>query len=234
MANTYFQFKEFIIHQHEGVFKVNTDGVLLGAWANPINPERILEIGSGTGVLAFMMAQRFPHATVTSLDILPEATEVCLSNLAANAPRYDHIEFICQDVLSWSANQTFDCIISNPPFFEDNSMSSNEVEKLAKHSTALNRAQWCGAVSKNLSLDGHAFVIYPFHTADLLELEFEKVGLFIAEKCLVRPNEDKPWHRVMYALAKRKTLQLQISELTISGKHGYSPDYKRLTEAFYL
>ncbi|MBK7957286.1 MAG: methyltransferase [Bacteroidetes bacterium] len=234
MANPYFRFKEFIIHQHGGVFKVNTDGVLLGAWANVSNPSSILEIGSGTGVIAFMMAQRFPQATIKSIDIQKEAIEVCRSNIAANSPRYAHIEFICGDVLSIHPAKAYDLIISNPPFFEENSHSASEVEKIAKHSTALNRVQWCEVVQGNLCQDGFAYLIYPFNAAEALEGEFEKAGLYIIEKCLVRPNPHKPWHRVMYKLGKQKPMLIREMDLTILGEHGYSAEYRRLTEAFYL
>jgi len=234
MANLYFRFKEFIIHQHEGVFKVNTDGVLLGAWANAVNPQSILEIGSGTGVLAFMMAQKFPRASINSIDILPEAIEICQENIKANTPNFAHIKFICQDIKTWGSNEQYDLIISNPPFFEDNSLSFNEVDKIAKHSTSMRRNEWCSVVAKFLNQEGFAFAIYPFSTCVLLEREFEKVGLFMYEKCMVRPNENKAIHRVMYKLSKQKPLEIAETALSILQGNEYSGEFKRLTGAFYL
>ena len=120
MANTYFQFKKFIIHHDRCAMKVGTDGVLLGAWANAENARRILDIGAGSGLISLMLAQRYPSANIVGIDIDEDAIAQAKEN-AELSPWKDRIELFTADVCEFSKNENmqFDAIVSNPPYFEE-------------------------------------------------------------------------------------------------------------------
>ena len=118
MANEYFKFKQFTIWQSDCAMKVGTDGTLLGAWAQASSgPCRILDIGTGTGLIALMMAQRYPQASVVGVDIDASAVNQAKENVKAS-PFADRIAIFETDICHFIADQPFDAIVCNPPFFD--------------------------------------------------------------------------------------------------------------------
>ena len=118
MSHSYFQFKQFTIHHDRCAMKVGTDGVLLGAWAPLIQPRHILDIGTGSGLIALMLAQRYPQAQVTGIDIDTASIEQAAANVAAS-PFAERVSVKCQALQALQdATASFDAIACNPPFFE--------------------------------------------------------------------------------------------------------------------
>ena len=119
MANDYFQFKQFTVYQQRCAMKVGTDGTLLGAWAQvPTESARILDIGTGTGLIALMLAQRFPQASVLGIDIDQDAVCQAKENVE-NSPFASRIKIEHANVMDYNNEEGFDAIVSNPPYFVD-------------------------------------------------------------------------------------------------------------------
>src|SRR6056297_3070564 len=118
MPANVFHFKQFSVHQDRCAMKVGTDGVLLGAWAGTnIQPRKILDVGTGTGLIALMMAQRFPDATIQGLEIEPEAAEQAQENVT-RSPFAERVKIEHGDFFNWDTREQYDLIVSNPPFYQ--------------------------------------------------------------------------------------------------------------------
>jgi tRNA1Val (adenine37-N6)-methyltransferase len=131
---TGFKFKQFEIHQDRCAMKVGTDGVLLGAWAP--GGKRILDVGSGTGLISLMMAQRFPEAQVRGIDMDGEACEEAAENVAAS-PFADRVEIECCRLQDYHSEESFDAIVSNPPFFLNSLKNPDSKRTMARHTDSL-------------------------------------------------------------------------------------------------
>ena len=118
MGSERFEFKQFAIDQHGCAMKVGTDGVLIGAWCSVTNARRILDIGTGTGLIALMVAQRNSDAMIDAIDILPEAAECARRNVAASVWS-DRITIIESPAQGFTSAHSYDLIVSNPPYFSE-------------------------------------------------------------------------------------------------------------------
>ena len=135
---SFFRFKQFTVYQDKTPMKVNTDSVMLGSWCNHNFPSEILDIGTGTGILALMAAQRFPNAKITAIEILPEAADEAKHNFTLSHWS-DRIELINDDFRKFATftKQKFDLIITNPPYFENQLLPNDEYLQIAKHTQNL-------------------------------------------------------------------------------------------------
>ena len=136
MPNPYFQFKRFTVYHDRCAMKVGTDGVLLGAWTDVSSSQQILDIGTGTGLIALMLAQRNVTAHITAIDIDEEAIEQAQGNIAAS-PWKNRIEVMKQDFCQYSANRLFDTIVSNPPYFNQSLKGPDSQRNTARHTDSL-------------------------------------------------------------------------------------------------
>ena len=153
---------------------VGTDGVLLGAWAEAPQATTILDIGTGSGVIALMLAQRFPHAAITGIDINELAIEIARKN-ANSSPFKQNTEFINIDARSFVADKKFDLIVSNPPFFPTGSLESGTARAKARSFETLTLQQLIECASNNISKQGTFAVIIPYDLAENFEfLAWEK------------------------------------------------------------
>ena len=132
MSNSFFQFKQFTIQQDQCAMKVGTDGVLLGAWVDLTNKKKCLDVGTGTGLIALMMAQRTAEAHITAVEVDEEAVVQARRNVL-NSPWKDRVEMVHCNFLSFQPNQKFDSIVSNPPYFTNNLISPDKQRTLARH-----------------------------------------------------------------------------------------------------
>ncbi len=137
MSNPYFTFKQFTIWHDKCAMKVGTDGVLLGAWAPVENCKRILDVGTGTGLIAIQLAQRAPQANITAVEIDKIAANQASDNVR-NSPWANRIEVICADFRHYTPNERFDMIVSNPPYFINSLKCGNEQRNTARHTDELN------------------------------------------------------------------------------------------------
>ena len=160
MANDYFKFRQFTIHQGRCAMKVGTDGTLLGAWANaPLGTTRILDIGTGTGLIALMMAQRFPQAEVVGVDIDTDAVGQASENVE-QSPFKDRIRILQMDITEMTG-VLFDTIVSNPPFFVDALICPDDQRTLARHTVNLTYDELMQTAYRLMTLDGCFSVIIP-------------------------------------------------------------------------
>ena len=150
MANEYFNFKRFTVHQDKCAMKVGTDGTLLGAWAQaPQEPCRILDIGTGTGLIALMMAQRYPNASIVGIDIDPAAVAQARDNVTAS-PFADRISIYEADICHFDENATFDSVICNPPFFTGDLICPDKQRAVARHAISLSYHDLISSAYKHL------------------------------------------------------------------------------------
>ena len=218
-----FQFKQFTIYQDLCAMKVGTDGVLLGAWAN--GGKRILDAGTGTGIIALMMAQRYPNAVVTAIDIDEGAVKQAQQNVA-QSPFAQQIT-VFHNTLQEHQGE-YDAIISNPPFFIDSLAAPDEQRNVARHTQTLTYTELMQAAWRLLSDEGELSVVVPFDYRKRMEEEAIFVGFFPSKVCAVKTTERKPAKRYLLSF-KKHPCRCEQEQLTIGSER-----YQELTKEFYL
>ena len=227
-----FRFKQFAVEQEDVAMKVGTDGVLLGAWANTGNAKRILDIGTGTGVIALQMAQRNPVAQIHAVEIDETAAKRARANFDLS-PWAERMTVEQTAVQEFEPSEKFDLIVSNPPYFIDSLLPPDAKRSTARHTHDLTFDELDSAVCRLLADDGRFALILP-------ATEFEKylslTQLHLMRRCNVCPIEGGAVKRVMGELAKRKPNAIKHETIAIErGKRGdYTDDYRALTKDFYL
>ncbi len=233
MPNPYFAFKQFTIHHDRCAMKVGTDGVLLGAWADLENARRVLDIGTGTGLIALMLAQRCADASITGIDIDADAVSQAKENVCAS-PWKDRIGICLQDVCSYADDGLFDVIVSNPPYFV-NSLKCPDVQRTtARHTDTLDAGRLVGKASELLSSEGRFSLILPAEQADELLRIAEEKGLYPSRITRVVTRPGLSPKRVLVEFQKEPR-DCKETELVVElERHVYSEDYIALTKDFYL
>lgn len=234
MANSYFCFKHFRIEQSRCAMKVGTDGVLLGAWAAVESAKSCLDIGTGTGVLALMVAQRNKDISVVAIELDNEAVIQAKENVATS-PWLNRIDVVHADVRSYCADKTFDLIISNPPYFNASLKSADAHRSLARHTTSLSYKELLSCVRDLLAPQGIFSLILPYDVCtEFIDLA-KSHNLFCSRLCKVMPlTNANPKRALMeFSFSDSDTI---LEELVIEsgGRHCYSAEYKELTKEFYL
>ena len=232
-----FQFKHFFVEQDRCAMKIGTDGVLLGAWT-PIenNPFSILDIGTGTGIIALMLAQRSGAQQIDALEIDEEAYEQATDNFE-NSPWNDRL--FCfhagLDEFVEEPEDEYDLIISNPPFYSEDYKSNNNQRDLARFQDAMPFEELIEAADLLLSENGIFSVIIPFKEEEKfiqIAKEFELYPLKITRVKGIPNGETK---RSLLAFSREITPDFPEDELIIeTSRHIYTPEYIALTKDFYL
>ena len=233
MPNPYFAFKQFTVRHDRCAMKVGTDGVLLGAWTDLSHSRRILDIGTGTGLIALMLAQRSMDARITAIDLDSAAVEQAQENIQAS-PWKDRIEALQQDICTYHPNETFDTIVSNPPYFIDSLKCPDGQRNTARHTDTLDADRLIGKVSELLTSGGRFSIILPAEqTEDLIRVAGEK-GLHPSRQTWVITRPGLSPKRILMEFRKTP-ITLQPDELVIElERHVYSEEYIALTKEFYL
>lgn len=232
MRKSVFKFKEFELIQEKSAMKVGTDGVLLGAWAYAENPERILDIGAGTGLIALMLAQRFPHAKLTGIEIDQNAFEEARFNVSTSKFG-NRINVLHTSLQEFHSNEKYDLIVSNPPFFE---LTHKEISarNKARQQSDLTFDELIHYAEKLLSENGSFAVIIPFESENYFIDLASKLHLFPNKITRVKGNEKIRFKRSLILLSRKKS-PLESHELTIEiSRNVYTEEYISLTKAFYL
>ena len=235
MANGYFQFKQFTIHQQHCAMKVGTDGTLLGAWALASEgPCRILDVGTGTGLIALMMAQRYPEALVSAIDIDEKAVFQAQENVTAS-PFANRIRVLKADVLTFEDTEKYDSIVCNPPFFEDSLTSPDPQRTEARHTVSLGYRQLMEAAFGLLKDDGRFSVIIPADCRSRLESEARLRGFFVSRLCSIQTTPAKAPKRYMIELTKHPVNEIDTTSGILESSPQIRSDwYRELTKEFYI
>ncbi len=228
MPKPTFQFKQFTIRQDRCAMKVSTDGVLFGAWVDVAGAGRVLDIGTGTGLLALIAAQRNTDAMIDAVEIDDAAAEQAAEN-AAGSPWADRVRVHRMDVRRMTSAEPYDRIICNPPYYAGYSIARDERTGLAKHSGELLFTELIAAVDRLLSAEGRFAVIIPLNREKEFLVDAKQVGLAPVRRCVVKYVAHRPAKRVLLEL-DRSGASLHDEELTIeaTGPFDYTPDYRAL------
>ena len=235
--------------------KVGTDGVLLGAWAQ--GGRRILDIGSGTGLISLMMAQRFPEAEVVGIDMDADACGQAKENVMAS-PFRDRVEIVCCRLQDFGADGcaletaglkagaletaadlksfgVFDAIVSNPPFFVDSLKNPDSKRTMARHTDSLPFRDLFAGVKRLLSDDGIFSAIVPVEVVEQFVAESCILGFYLIRKCGVKTVERKQPKRFMLSFAKHRISPYEEHVETMMDSQGNRSEwYRKITEEFYL
>jgi tRNA1Val (adenine37-N6)-methyltransferase len=236
MSNPAFAFKKFTVRQDRCAMKVGTDAVLLGAWAEVKNAQRILDIGTGTGVIALMMAQR-SNAFVDAIDIDANSCTQAVDNIGQSiwSDRIKVQQTSLQQFASISQLR-YDLIVSNPPYFIDSSKALGVERTTARHADQLPYCEMMAGVLKLLHKDGRLCVILPVKEAEVFRELAGKGKLKLSKLTRVRTHADK-------SQEKRWLMQYEYNPTSFSedfliiekdARHTYSEEYRLLTKDFYL
>lgn len=230
-----FTFKQFHIDHSRCAMKVGTDGTLLGAWATLPANGRILDIGTGTGLIAIMAAQRTSEAKITAIDIDEDCVLQAQENIAAS-PWPDRIEVIHSALQEFDASEKFDVIISNPPYFIDSQLSPDAARSTARHTTTLPFNELVTGVRRLLADGGHFSLILPPTEMERFRSAARGV-MFVVRECHVWSTPTSGVRRIMAEFQAEPPTELTAAEKIIieeKGRHEYSEEYRTLTRDFYL
>ena len=235
MANGYFQFKQFTVRQQHCAMKVGTDGTLLGAWSQAsAGPCRVLDVGTGTGLIALMMAQRYPEAEFIAIDIDEKAVFQAQENVSAS-PFADRIKVLEADVQTFEDSVKFDSIVCNPPFFEDSLVCPDPQRAEARHTVSLGYRQLMESAFRLLKEDGRFSVIIPADCRSRLESEAHLRGFFISRLCSVQTTPKKAPKRYMIEFVKQTVNEIDITNGILESSPQIRSDwYRELTQDFYI
>ncbi len=237
MPNNYFQFKEFTVQQEDCAMKVTTDACLFGAWAAMMmNSEQwainnILDIGTGTGLLSLMLAQK-ATAQIHAVEIEEAAANQAAGNFSLS-PWKDRLHVHPASIQQFSNRSTlqFDFIITNPPFFDNDLKSESPKRNLALHGSSLSLEELLKAIKINLSPNGKLAILLPYHRTDyFIDLAEE---FYLQKKALVKQTEKHPYFRSMLLLS-RMQVTTKETEIIIKQNSRYSAAFTYLLEDYYL
>lgn len=228
-----FRFKKFKLYHHRSPMKIGVDSMLLGSWTEVKDAKSVLDIGTGCGLLSFMCAQKNDHCVVEGIDINSDAIIEAEENRALS-PWPDRINFKKQDLKLFNPTLKYDVIISNPPFFNKESLhSSNNARAKARHTIELELEDIFDFAFRHLSEEGTLNMVLPYHEYEKVQKLAFNNGLKVQRLSIVKPKEHKPAHRVLLELGKT-TKQPKVDEIIIRKLDGgYTKTYKILTEAYY-
>lgn len=229
-----FRFKQFSLKNEKSAMKVNTDSVLLGAWAKiPETAKRGLDIGSGTGILALMIAQRNTNIELAGVEIEPNAFEESDFNfkkspwpqrlLAVNLPLQDYIP-----------ESKIDFIITNPPYFVNDLKNLDSNKTQARHTDSLSFEEIIEFVIEHLSTDGYFNLILPKTESEIFINLAKKSWLFLTKIGFIKPNKNKEVNRVLMCFSKNKENLKEETFCVYESHQVYSERHHELTNEFYL
>ena len=228
-----FRFKKFSIKHHPEVMKVGTDGVLVGSLINCKNVKNILDIGTGTGLIALMLAQR-SEANIHAIDINPKAVEIARMNVH-NSPWKDRIIVENISLQAFNPPYKFDCIVSNPPFFSEDVKPPVTSRKQARHNDDLKIEELLNYSEKLLEAAGHISVIYPIKQSQIFLEIACKNGFYCNRIVEIYPNFNTDCVRRFITVSKISSEVITEKLVIENGKrHNYTEEYKNLTKDFYL
>ena len=250
MSTPYFRFKQFTVWHDRCAMKVGTDGVLLGAWAeaiaykedasaaSPAVPHivrRILDIGTGSGLIALMLAQRFPNAIIDGIDIDPSAVLQAKDNFSAS-PFSTRLHAYSSPLQEWQPQEKYDMIVSNPPYFSNSLLCPDGMRTKARHAESLSFAELLAHSNRLLTQAGTLSLVLPADAEKAILAEARLQHLYCVRLCRVHTTANKPAKRILVTFSHQTPATTLTPEtLCLSTPtHPRSPAYSALTQDFYL
>lgn len=228
-----FEFKQFSLHHGNPGLKISTEACLFGAWASQKARGNCLDIGTGCGLLASMLAQANPYCLVKALEIHPDVTNVATENFN-NSPFKERLQAIEANVLRFNSDVKFDYICSNPPFFTNHLASTDAAKHMAIHADHLTPSDLAEAMEKLLQEAGEFAVLYPVDVLALFEQSLNSNGLYLHEKVNIHSNPSSPVLRVMASGSREKRV-VKEGRINIKTEQGdYSPEFIELLRPYYI
>jgi tRNA1Val (adenine37-N6)-methyltransferase len=237
-SQSYFSFKQFVVHQDRCAMKVCTDSCLFGAWLVEqlrllrINYQSALDIGTGTGLLSMMLAQEL-DGNITGIDLDPAAVAQARENVAAS-PFNQRIEIFETRLQEFISTQLFDLVISNPPFFEGQLTSSDKRRNNAMHATELSTDELLDGMERFLAIDGWGALLMPAYRADDVKAKLFERNLFIHKEAIVCQTEKHEPFRLMWLFSRKAPESLQSECIHIKVEEVYSARFSGLLQCYYL
>lgn len=230
-----FHFKQFSVKQDLSAMKIGTDSVLLGAWTPNNNPKHILDIGSGTGILSLMLAQRLQPIRIDAVEINGDAFLECQENFSQS--KWSTLLNCYHTDIKYFAQNTqnkYDLIVCNPPFFPQNDLSKEDKRQTARQQTSLSFADLSQCVKTLVDNKGYFCVVIPYLSERDFILQMQEQGLFPQKITRVKGTENAPFKRSLIAFCCEK-VSFEVGHLTIEHqRHQYTQEYIDLTKDFYL
>ena len=227
-----FTFKQFEIRQDRCAMKVGTDGVLLGAWARVEHCRRILDIGTGTGLVALMAAQR-SGAEVLGIDLDADAVGQAGENVAAS-PWKDRVRVLEADVKEFSDTQLFDAILCNPPYFENSLKCPDAARTMARHTDTLTFDELAKSAARLLAPEGELSVVIPYDRATDMTVSAACYGLFATRQTIVCPYEGAKPKRILMAFSRQGGMHTPETLCLQDVQRKPTSEYVALVKDFYL
>jgi tRNA1Val (adenine37-N6)-methyltransferase len=235
LANPYFKFKQFTIFQDHSTMKVSTDSCIFGAWFAAKMPEyaTALDIGSGTGLLMLMLAQK-SHGEIHGIELDLGSYKQSKSNISQSIWE-DRLKVFPGDARTYSFPGKYDFIITNPPFYENDLLPESERDQIAKHSKMLVLEDLVRTIDEHLSPGGSFGILLPYHRWEYFDSLTTKHRLFLTEKLFVRQTEDHQPFRAILHYGRSKENFIPSFELIIKDSDGaYTQECKELLKDYYL
>lgn len=231
-----FRFRHFALSHHKAAMKVGTDAILLGAGVElGVNHKWILDIGTGCGIVALMIAQR-STAHIDAIDIDKDSTHEAQKNFESSPwpHRLKSIHTSLANFVSGSDQKKYDLIVSNPPFFQNSLLPENDHLKIARHNVSLTLQGFAGGASYLLSENGRLAAILPSDVAPAFCSVVEGYGLFLNTQTIIIPKPNKAPKRLILEFSRMQARQVQTHQLTIRAANGnFTDEYKKLTHMFH-
>ncbi len=231
-----FHFRYFSMLHDQSTMKVGTDAVLLGAWTKPPIAGQILDVGTGSGILSLMLAQRTEGCYITAVDIDQKSVEQAAFNFSisrwSNRLKALRKDFNDIDI---AHSEHYQLIISNPPFFTSTFKTRDDRKNLARHTDTLSHANLVALASHLLAEDGTLAVIIPMDSWPAFRAHCEANCLHVQRLCEIIPVDGRPANRVMIQAGKQPNEKPELQELILRETSGaFTPAYRQLLKAFYL
>ncbi|MCU0439393.1 MAG: methyltransferase [Raineya sp.] len=233
--NTYFQFKQFRVEQDQTAMKVSTEACILGAYSHSNAPQNILDIGSGTGLLALMLAQRYSESKITTVEIDESAFLQAQDNIK-NSAFSGQIECFHQSIQSFSSqvNVQYDMIVSNPPFYENHLLSGNQEQDKALHQETLNFREIVEIVRKHLKPEGIFWLILPpYQMEQFIDLA-QSSQLYLNHELKVFHSPKHTLFRKICSFVLNQAKSTQNMLYIKDEQEIYTENFKNLLKDFYL
>lgn len=230
-----FQCKKFYVAHDQCAMKVGTDGLLLGAFAPLPQPGRpILDIGTGSGLISLMLAQRSCGANAIDAIELDNTAALQAATNIANSPWPTAVQLIKGDILTYQSNKRYSLIVSNPPFFQQALPATDARRHQARHTDSLPFARLLEKAKALLVEEGVFAVVLPLVSAEIFCALAQQQGWFISCYCAVKTTPNKPIQRALLCLRLQPSTKTEYQLIITAADGSYSQDYKALLKDFYL